>query len=98
MMDGLGLIGTICAAVFVIALVLRDARSRHAAEIRKYREADEFANVVREDVMTKKRMEAIRKMRRHKIKPIAERESIGIYGEQKAKPAAPVYAIKGGKR
>jgi hypothetical protein len=99
-MDGLGLIGTICATVFVIALVLRDARSRHAAEIRKYREADEFANVVREDVMTKKRMEAIRKMRRHKIKPITDPKRKWASSAHEAttlRKSADVVAIKGGR-
>ena len=89
-MTGLDLIGTIIAPVFVIGMIVRDVRSREKARIQFLREADDFANVVRADVLTAKRAEAYRKMRRLRIKNIAERESIGVYRkvQEDEKPAA----------
>ena len=95
-MGGIELLGIISGAAVVVAIVLRDARSREKARIQFLREADEVANVVRADVLTAKRAEAYRKMRRHRIKNIAERESIGIYRDVKeAKPARRLHAVGG---
>lgn len=92
-MTGLELLGMVSAAIFVIAIVLRDARGREVVEQDK-RLPDGVAR------LEAKRDQARATMKKHRIKPITDTKrkwASSAHVAPTLQRTADVVAIRGGK-